>query len=72
MKQNVSPLQVEEVNVIRRKLANFDVRQHEFRESFRSTAPFRFESTHPYVRINKVRGAGELIYKSKEVGSMHL
>ena len=55
MKQNVAPLQAEEVNHIRRKLASFDVRQHEFRENFRKTAPFNYSSTYPYVRIDRVR-----------------
>lgn len=54
MKQNVAPLQAEECNKLRRKLATFDVRQHEFRERFRKTAPFQFESDHPYVRIDRV------------------
>ena len=54
MKQSVNPLQLEESNNIRRKLVTFDVRQHEFREQFRKTAPFRFDATHPYVRIDNV------------------
>ena len=54
MKQSVSPLQLEECGNIRRKLITFDVRQHEFREQFRRTAPFQFEATHPYVRIDNV------------------
>ena len=54
MKQNVAPLQAEEVCNLRRKLATFDVRQHEFREIFREKAPFTYSSTHPYVRINRV------------------
>ena len=54
MKQTVAPLQAEEVNRIRRELTSFDVRQHEFREMFRKTAPFNYESTHPYVRIDRV------------------
>ena len=54
MKQDVAPLQVEEVSNLRRKLATFDVRQHEFRESFREKAPFAYAATHPYVRINRV------------------
>ena len=54
MKQNVAPLQADECNKLRRKLISFDVSQHEFRENFRKTAPFRFASTHPYVRIDKV------------------
>lgn len=54
MKQNVAPLQAIEANEIRRKVANFDVRQHEFREVFRVKAPFNFEATYPYVRIDRV------------------
>lgn len=54
MKQTVAPLQAEECNKLRRKLASFDVRQHEFREKFRKIAPFQFESDHPYVRIDRV------------------
>ena len=54
MKQNVAPLQAEECNKLRRKLISFDVSQHEFRENFRKTAPFRFASTRPYIRIDKV------------------
>lgn len=54
MKQNVAPLQAVEANELRRKVANFDVRQHEFREQFRVKAPFSFEATHPYVRIDRV------------------
>ncbi len=64
MKQNVSPLQVEEVNSIRRKLATFDVRQHQFRESFRMAAPFQFSSSQPYLRINKVSPAGRTLFKT--------
>ena len=55
MKQNVAPLQAEEVNNLRRKLTTYDVRQHEFRESFRAKAPFTYTASHPYVRVNRVR-----------------
>ena len=54
MKQNVAPLQAVEANEIRRKVANFDVRQYEFREMFRVKAPFSYQATHPYVRIDRV------------------
>ncbi len=54
MKQTVAPLQAEEVNRIRREITSFDVKQHEFREEFRKTAPFNYESTHPYVRLDRV------------------
>ena len=54
MKQAVAPLQANEVNIIRRKLATFDVKQHEFREKFRTTAPFSFDSSDIYIRIDGV------------------
>lgn len=54
MKQNVAPLQAVEANEVRRKVVSFDVRQHEYRELFRTKAPFAFNSTHPYVRIDRV------------------
>ena len=56
MKQAVAPLQATEVGIIRRKLASFDVKQHEFRENFRQCAPFEFDSTlsEVYARIDKV------------------
>ena len=54
MKQAVAPLQANEVSIIRRKLATFDVKQHEFRESFRKTAPFPFDSKDIYTRIDWV------------------
>lgn len=58
MKQAVAPLQATEVGIIRRKLASFDVKQHEFRENFRHTAPFEFESelVDVYNRIDEVFG----------------
>ena len=54
MKQAVAPLQANEVSIIRRKLATFDVKQHEFREKFRKTAPFSFDSSDIYARIDGV------------------
>ena len=54
MKQEVAPLQAEEVNRIRRDLISFDVKQHEYREEFRKIAPFSYNSTHPYIRIDQV------------------
>ena len=54
MKQAVAPLQATEVGIIRRKLATFDVKQHEFREKFRKTAPFKFDSQDIYSRVDLV------------------
>lgn len=52
VKQYVAPLQATEVSIIRRKCTTFDVRQHEFREEFRSTAPLAFDSEDVYERID--------------------
>ena len=54
MKQTVAPLQANEVNILRRKLASYDVKQHEFRESFRKKAPFAYTSDYVYERIDRV------------------
>ena len=54
MKQDVAPLQANEANVLRKKLASFDVKQHEFRENFRKTAPFTIEAKGSYARIDRV------------------
>ena len=43
VKQQVAPLQANEVSNIRKKSANFDVRQHELRERFRKIPPFRYD-----------------------------
>lgn len=43
VRQHVAPLQANEVTVLRKKCAVFDVEQHKFRERFRKEAPFRLE-----------------------------
>ncbi|XP_010211142.1 PREDICTED: dynein heavy chain 17, axonemal, partial [Tinamus guttatus] len=53
VKQNVAPLQANEVNILRRKCQQFEVRQHEFREKFRECAPFSYSDPEPYKSLNK-------------------
>ncbi|XP_032221173.2 dynein beta chain, ciliary [Nematostella vectensis] len=53
VKQQVAPLQASEVAIIRRKCGQFDIKQHEFREDFRKTAPFAFNSEDVYDRLDK-------------------
>ncbi|XP_067860408.1 dynein axonemal heavy chain 9-like [Heptranchias perlo] len=53
-KQQVAPLQANEVTVLRKKCASFDVEQHKFREQFRKEAPFRFDSKRPYQMLDIV------------------
>ncbi|XP_043925657.1 dynein axonemal heavy chain 9 [Protopterus annectens] len=52
VKQHVSPLQANEVAILRRKCAAFDVEQHVFRERFRKEAPFRYNSSNPYIMLD--------------------
>lgn len=53
-KQQVAPLQTNEVANIRRKTASFDVEQYNFREGFRQEAPFRYDSERPYRKLDEV------------------
>ena len=48
VKQQVAPLQANEVANIRKSSARFDVRQHEFREEFRKIGPFMYTCEEPY------------------------
>uniref|UniRef100_A0A4X1UMV0 Dynein axonemal heavy chain 17 n=1 Tax=Sus scrofa TaxID=9823 RepID=A0A4X1UMV0_PIG len=51
VKQNVAPLQANEVSILRRKCQQFE--QHEFREKFRQEAPFSFSDPEPYRSLDK-------------------
>ncbi|XP_075248756.1 dynein beta chain, ciliary-like isoform X2 [Convolutriloba macropyga] len=53
VKQNVAPLQADEVANIRRKCTSFEVRQHEFREIYRQTAPFAYDTADPYEQLDE-------------------
>ncbi|XP_072259402.1 dynein axonemal heavy chain 9 [Pyxicephalus adspersus] len=71
VKQQVAPLQANEVTLLRRKCATLDVYQHNFRERFRKEAPFRFDSVSPYqmldskhLEIKKMETTMASIYES--------
>ena len=53
-KQQVGPLQTNEVSNLRRKTASFDVEQYNFREGFRQEAPFLYDSERPYSKLDYV------------------
>nr|XP_051697525.1 dynein axonemal heavy chain 17 [Oryctolagus cuniculus] len=53
VKQNVAPLQANEVSILRRRCQQFELKQHEFREKFRHEAPFSFKDPEPYKSLNK-------------------
>ncbi|MED6240198.1 hypothetical protein ATANTOWER_017418 [Ataeniobius toweri] len=53
VKHEVAPLQSKEVSVIRRKCVRFEVKQHEFRERFRTESVFKINVEEPYKLIDK-------------------
>ncbi|KAM6049902.1 dynein axonemal heavy chain 17 [Theristicus caerulescens] len=53
VKQSAAPLQANEVNIIRRKCQQFEVRQHTFRERFQEKAPFSYTDPDPYKSLSK-------------------
>jgi dynein heavy chain len=54
VKQQVAPLQANEVANIRRTSARSDVNQHTFREKFRKIEPFRYDCGKAYKLIDSV------------------
>ncbi|NWQ82098.1 DYH9 protein, partial [Columbina picui] len=71
VKQHVAPLQANEMTVLRKSCAAFDVEQHRFRERFRKEAPFRFDTKKPYqlldtkhMEIKQMESAMTSIYES--------
>ncbi|XP_078257485.1 dynein axonemal heavy chain 17-like [Rhinoraja longicauda] len=54
-KHAVSPLQANEVNVIRRKCLRFEINQHGFRQKFKAKAPFKFDTPNPYKVLDKAQ-----------------
>uniref|UniRef100_A0A8C3IZN2 DYH9 protein n=1 Tax=Chrysemys picta bellii TaxID=8478 RepID=A0A8C3IZN2_CHRPI len=52
VKQQVASLQANEVTVIRKNCAAFDVEQQKFRERFRKEAPLRFDTENPYLMLD--------------------
>ena len=49
----MAPLQANEVANIRKRSADFDVRQHQFREEFRKIGPFLYNCEDPYDFLDK-------------------
>ena len=54
IKQQVAPLQANQVSDIRKQSATLDVEQHQFREEFRKIAPFWYKCEGPYPELDKV------------------
>ncbi|XP_030637015.1 dynein heavy chain 11, axonemal [Chanos chanos] len=53
VKHEVAPLQNAEVSVIRRKCAAFEMKLSQFTETFKTDAPFTYNSVNPYVCLDK-------------------
>ncbi|XP_078510049.1 dynein axonemal heavy chain 17 isoform X2 [Lissotriton helveticus] len=53
-KQNVAPLQSNEVAIIRRKAQQLELKQLELREQFREKAPLSYDHPDPYNALNSV------------------
>ena len=66
MKQQVAPLQANEVANIRKRTAAFDVRQHEFREDFRKMKPMMYACPGAYDLIDEVK------LSTSSIHSVHL
>ncbi|XP_008853923.1 dynein heavy chain 9, axonemal [Nannospalax galili] len=52
VRQEVAPLQANEVALLRRRCTAFDVEQQQFWEQFRKEAPFRFDSINPHQTLD--------------------
>ncbi|CAF1217238.1 unnamed protein product [Didymodactylos carnosus] len=54
MRQNVAPLQANEVTNIRQKLTQFDTKQTQFRDTFKAIAPYAYDTSNSYIKIDRV------------------
>ncbi|XP_045149226.1 dynein axonemal heavy chain 9 [Echinops telfairi] len=52
VRQQVAPLQANEVTLLRQRCTAFDVEQQQFWEQFHKEAPFRFDSTDPHQMLD--------------------
>ncbi|XP_037595504.1 dynein heavy chain 9, axonemal isoform X5 [Cebus imitator] len=55
VKQQVAPLQANEVTLLRQRCTAFDAEQQQFWERFHKEAPFRFDSVHPHQMLDARR-----------------
>uniref|UniRef100_A0A8C5KUF0 Dynein axonemal heavy chain 11 n=1 Tax=Jaculus jaculus TaxID=51337 RepID=A0A8C5KUF0_JACJA len=66
VRHEVSPLQNSEVALIRKRCILFDEKQAEFRERFRSFAPFGYKAENPYLVLDKANQELEALEKEME------
>ena len=55
VKQQVSPLQANEVAIIRKKCATFETKQSDFFALFKKMQPYFYECETPYETLDEVR-----------------
>lgn len=65
VRQNVAPLQAQENTRIRQRLTEFDAIQTQFREKFKLDAPYTYNATDPYKKLDRVNR--ELIKRENEL-----
>ncbi|XP_040289656.1 dynein heavy chain 11, axonemal [Bufo bufo] len=53
VKHDLSPLQIAEVSVVRKRCVAFDLKQNNFREMFCLETPFSYNSQNPYILLDK-------------------
>ena len=58
VKQQVSPLQANEVAIIRKKCATFETKQSDFFALFKKMQPYFYECETPYETLDEVRTIG--------------
>uniref|UniRef100_A0A674EYE2 Dynein axonemal heavy chain 17 n=1 Tax=Salmo trutta TaxID=8032 RepID=A0A674EYE2_SALTR len=58
VKQNLAPLQAHEVNIVRRKCQQFEIKQYEFREKFRQQPFFQFSFENPHGALDDMNIMG--------------
>ena len=68
VRQNVAPLQAQENTKIRQRLNDFDVAQTQFRERFKVEAPYAYNATDPYKRLDRVNR--DLIKRENELDQL--
>ncbi|KAF7658249.1 hypothetical protein LDENG_00015570 [Lucifuga dentata] len=53
VRHEVAPMQNAEVMVLRRRCMAFEVKQSQFRETFKAEAPFSHKAAYPYISLEK-------------------
>ncbi|KAM9783033.1 dynein axonemal heavy chain 11 [Neosynchiropus ocellatus] len=63
VRNELAPMQNEEVMVLRRRCMAFEVKQNQFRDAFQKAAPFSFKAEQPYLGLDSSESAIQDIEK---------